>query len=371
MKYGLLSLILFLLTVPHLALAGALDQLQSKDWANRNINSIKVPMPSRPPMVPSGSKGVTGALSGAAAAGKASSTLGALGMGLQLLDMLDSIGNTPTVDNTQQLLEQQRMEQEHLQQLRQQSAEQLRSSWDQADAAHSASIDGVLDVPIRSGTAFFGIPGNPDGGVLPGQPTTAAATTTTATPVATTPATPATAPTTTPRPVRQNRNYSASEPVEPHTTTELIPAHTEILNNVQEYSRKFAKDVFVNTLEKSIAFLPKQWNAEMIYEHKKKMGTFIEDIFTTLDPKRLVNTLANGTPAEMAQLERDISSKTTDSARRLGFGETILDDEDLTFMMRVKQGEMSAGEAWKTFKGRVHSTLVDKTSDRILYGGGD
>ena len=155
-------------------------------------------------------------------------------------------------------------------------------------------------------------------------------------------------------------------------TTELTPAHNEILTKgYQEYSRKFAKDVLVDGLEKGIALLPAKWNAELIYEHKKKMGTFIDEIFTTLDPKRLVNTIVHGTPTEMGQLEREISSKTTDSARRLGFGETILDEEEPKFLMRVSNGEVSAGEAWEMFKGRVHSTLVDKTSDHLFFGGGD
>ena len=302
--------------------------------------------------------GTAGALSGAAAVGKASSALSTLGMGLQLLDMLDSIGGTPAVDNTQQLLEQQRQEQERLQQLRQQSAEQLRSSWDQADAAHSASLAGVLDVPVQSGTAFFGVAPNPSGGVLPGQPAPAT--------------TPAPAPTPAAKPVHQARTYSTTAPDTPQMTTELPPAHTEILaKGYQEYSREFAKSALIDGFEKGLALLPKQWNAELIYEHKKKMTQFIDEIFTTLEPKRLVETIVHGTPTEMAQLEREITSKTTDSARRLGFGETILDDEEPKFLLRMGKGEVSAGEAWEMFKGRVHSTLVDKTSDHLFFGGGD
>jgi len=354
MRNRCVLLMLILLAVPHQSVAAsALGQLEG--LAGRSASSVKVPMPKLPTMVPSGTSGVTGALSGA---GKASSALGTLNMGLQLLDMLDAL-DAPAVDNTQQLLEQQRQEQERLQILRQQSAELLRSSWDQADADHAASLGGVLDVPVRSGTAFFGIPGNPSGSVLPGQPA----------PVATPPA-PAPAQATLAKNVRQTRNYTTGEPEAPQLTTEPIPAHNEILTKgYQEYSRQVAKDVLKDGFEKSLALLPAKWNAELIYEHKEKMVKFIDEIFTTLEPKRLVNTIVHGTPTEMAQLEQQISRETTDSARRLGFGETILDEDEPKFLLRWGSGEkVSAGEAWGLVKGRIYSTLVDKTSDRLFYG---
>lgn len=67
-----------------------------------------------------------------------------------------------------------------------------------------------------------------------------------------------------------------------------------------------------------------------------------------------VETIVHGTPAEMAQLERQIASETTDSARRLGFGETVLDEDEPKFLVRLFGGEkVSAGETWQLVKGRV------------------
>lgn len=355
MRQRFMPFFLLLLVMPHQTHASALGQLEG--LAGRSVNSVKVPMPSRPsPVTPSGAMG---ALSGAAAASKAASALGALNMGMQLFDIIDALSAPTAVDTTQQqLLEQQRQEQERLRSLRLQSAEQLRSSWDQADAAHSASLDGVLDVPVRSGTSFFGIPGNPSGGVLPGQPVPV-----TSAPAASSPATVKT--------VRQSPHYSATEPETPQLTTDLPRAHTEILTKgYEEYSRRVAKDILTDAFEKGIALLPAKWNAELIYEHKKNMGTFIDEIFTTLDPKRLVETIVHGTPAEMARLEQQISSESTESARRLGFGETILDEDEPKFLIKLFGGEkVSTGEAWGLVKGRVYSAGIDTTTDRLLFGG--
>lgn len=357
MRYSLALLVLLLLS--RNAAASALGQLES--LAGRSASSINVPMPSAP-------SGATGILSGAASGSNAGAALGALSMGLQLIDMLNSM-NAPAADNTQQLQEQQRQELERQQALRRQSAEQLRSSWDQADAAHSTSVDGVFDVPIRSGTAFFSTPGNPADGMLPGQPAPAAPASSALASAPVTPA-PSSAPAT--KPVSPPRQNTTSVQEMPKMTTEASPAYAEILaKGTQEFTRKAAKDILENALEKAIALLPNQWKADLIYEHQGRMRNFIDETFSHLDADRLVNTIAHGTPAEMAQLEQEIDRGTRESAKKLLGVDGVpgLEDGEPEFLGKIWRGEtVTIGEAWGIVKGRIYSAGIDKATDRLFFG---
>ncbi len=335
------------------AMGSALGQLEG--LAGRSAGSVNVPMPSAPS--PVGGMGAVKGLAGAAS-GKGMSGLNALDLGMQLLNMLDSMdAPSPAAVQQQQLLEQQQREQERLKVLRQQSAEQLRSSWDNADAAHADAVDGVLDVPIRQGTAFFGTQNNP-GGTLPGA---APAAQTAAQPA--TPAVPRAA-------VRQSGQYAAVQET-PQSTTEISTPHAEILaKGAEEFSRNAAKDMLENALEKGIALLPNQWRAELIYEHQKKMRGFIDEMFTHLDARRLVNTIARGTPAEMAELEQEISKGTRESARKLVMSDDLLQDEEPTYALKLFKGEkVSAAETWSLIKGRVYNAGIEKTTGNLLFGG--
>ena len=362
MRSGLVPILLILL-LPSMAsqvlAASALGQLESA--AGRSINSVNVPMPSNPSMVSSGGGSV---ISGAAGASRAAATLGAISMGLQLFDMLNALDSAATANNALQLQEQQRLEQERLRALREQSAEQLRSSWDQADADHAANLEGALDVPVRTGTAFFGTPGNPNSGVLPGQAA--------ATPPSAPLSTPSSSSATTVRtlvPPRQNStNYQEMPPL----TTEIAPSHAEILSKGgEEFTKNAAKDILENALAKGIALLPNQWKAELIYEHQGKMRQFIDEIFSHLDADRLVKTIVHGTPSEMAQLELEISRSARQSAKNLVVSDDILEDEEPVFLLKLLRGEkVSAGETWSLIKGRIYSGGIDATTDRLLFGGG-
>ncbi|MDX9709691.1 MAG: hypothetical protein RBT64_09055 [Trichloromonas sp.] len=363
MKPGLVPLLLVLM-LPAMAnqalAASALGQLEG--MAGRSINSVNVPMPSNPSMV---SSGATSVMSGAAGASRAAATLGAISMGMQLFDILNALDSTSAAKNALQLQEQQRLEQERLRALREQSAEQLRSSWDQADAAHSASLEGALDVPVRAGTAFFGIPGNPSGGVLPGQTATVA-------PPSVTLSMPTPAPATTARTVVPPRQNPTSYQEMPQSTTEITPSHAEILaKGGKEFTQNAAKDILEKALEKGIALLPNQWKAELIYEHQGKMRHFIDEIFSHLDADRLVKTIVHGTPSEMVHLEQEISRGARQSAKNLVVSDDILEDEEPVFLLKLLRGEkVSAGETWSLIKGRVYSGGIDTTTDRLLFGGG-
>ncbi|TGU75216.1 hypothetical protein E4633_07140 [Geomonas terrae] len=351
---ALLVLSLTAAAAPHSeAIASALGQLEG--LAGRSAGSVNVPMPSAPS--PVGGMGAVKGLAGAAS-GKGMSGLNALDFGMQLLNIIDSMdAPSPAAAQQQQLQEQQQREQERLRALRQQSAEQLRSSWDNADAAHADAVDGVLDVPIRQGTAFFGTQLTP-GGPLPG-----------AAPAAQTAAQPAT-PSAPRAAVRQSGAYAAvQEP--PQSTTEISPPHAEILaKGAEEFSRNATKDMLENALEKGIALLPNQWRAELIYEHQKKMRGFIDEIFTHLDARRLVNTIARGTPAEMAELEQEISKGTRESARKLAMSDDLLQDEEPTYALKLFKGEkVSAAETWSLIKGRVYNAGIEKTTGNLLFGG--
>lgn len=349
------------------AMASALGQLEG--LAGRSAGSVNVPMPSAPS--PVGGMGAVKGLAGAAS-GKGMSGLNALDLGMQLLNMLDSMdAPSPAAVQQQQLLEQQQRERERLKVLRQQSAEQLRSSWDNADAAHADAVDGVLDVPIRQGTPFFGTPGNPSGGTLPGAPAGgAAAAPEVALTGASAPAasSPPAAPVTTVR--RPLQNATAVQQA-PEATTELSPPHADILaKGAEEFSRNAAKDMLENALEKGVALLPNQWRAELIYEHQKKMRGFIDEMFTHLDARRLVDTIAHGTPSEMAALEQEISKGTRESARRLVMSDDLLQDEEPTYALKLFKGEkVSAAETWSLIKGRVYNAGIEKTTGNLLFGG--
>lgn len=349
------------------AWASALGQLEG--LAGRSAGSVNVPMPSAPS--PVGGMGAVKGLAGAAS-GKGMSGLNALDFGMQLLNILDSMdAPSPAAVQQQQLREQQQREQERLKALRQQSAEQLRSSWDNADAAHADAVDGVLDVPIRQGTAFFGTSGNPSGGTLAGAPAGPAA----AVPEAALTAVPAPAASSRPaapaaavrRPVQNATELRQTSEM----TTELSPPHAEIIaKGAEEFSRNAAKDMFENALEKGIALLPNQWRAELIYEHQKKMRGFIDEMFSHLDARRLVNTIARGTPAEMAELEQEISKGTRESARKLVMSDDLLQDEEPTYALKLFKGEkVSAAETWSLIKGRVYNAGMEKTTGNLLFGG--
>lgn len=351
------------------ASASALGQLEG--LAGRSAGSINVPMPSNPS--PVGGMGAVKGLAGAAS-GKGMSGLNALDLGMQLLNMLDSMDAPSANVQQQQLQEQRQLEQERLRSLRQQSAEQLRSSWDNADAAHAEAVDGVLDVPVRQGTAFFGIPSNPAGGALSGQPAPVAAVEPSPPPAAAAPASPqapSPAPAATVKPAGQPRQSVTTVQEAPQFTTETSPAHAEILaDGAEEFARKAAKDMLENALEKGVALLPNQWRAELIYEHQKKMRGFIDEMFGHLDARRLVKTIAHGTPAQMAELEQEISKGARASAGKLVMSDELLQDEEPTYALKLFKGEkVSAGETWSLIKGRIYNAGVEKTTGNLLFGG--
>ncbi|GAB4293610.1 MAG: hypothetical protein Fur0034_00840 [Desulfuromonadia bacterium] len=92
MKRLFITLSLLCLT-PTLLLAGAVEQLES--ISGRKLGSVPVPMPGKP--VRDGSLGSTGSiLKGLSSSGGSMKGLDALNMGLQILDMIDSLSAPPT-----------------------------------------------------------------------------------------------------------------------------------------------------------------------------------------------------------------------------------------------------------------------------------
>jgi len=321
MKRLALLLIVTCLT-PVTLFAGAVEQLES--ISGRKLGSVPVPMPGKP--VRDGSIGSAGTImKGLSSSGGSMKGLDALNMGLQILDLIDSL-NAPSAGSTPDQAEQNRLEAERIQTLRRENAEKLRSGWDSADSLHEQRLEGVLTPPLLTGTPFFATGGAPSANAA---------------------------------------GESLVPPPTPDPLTPPAPADGALSRVRQDLTDAIVSEV----IDRGISLLPASWQAKLIYDHQKRMRDFIDETFRTLDPVRLTRTIALGSPEEMGRLADEIEEKTTASAIRLVQPGEFLQGEEPEYLVRIARGDsISAADAMAVVKGRLYAGFIEKMKTRILMG---
>lgn len=238
------------------------------------------------------------------------------------------------------------------------SAEHLRNFWDSRDREISDSLDDVFSLPGQGqGTNFFGVPANP--AENPSSPSV-------------------------------GQGYDAAVAVEPETamqqilgtgapdvraptmeqlserTTEPPSLQDGIVNAGAEYAKEAAKDV-VKDMIKSV--LPTSVrNAELMVEHVDKVNEFTNDLFTALDPQRLVGTLANGSPSDYQAIMDDLDRITRQSTA-LGTADNPFTNTALETGFKLLNGrKITADEAKGIALSRWKGFISGKLKDSLTNG---
>lgn len=243
------------------------------------------------------------------------------------------------------------------------SAEKLRSFWDGRDREMAASLDDVFNVPGQGqGTAFFGTQSNP--AVAPselaagqGEETPVAISNETAKPRILGTGAPD---------VRAPTMEQLAEP----QTTETSSLQDGIIKSGIEYAKDVAKDA-VKDIAKDLlkrALPTSAQNAELAVEHVDKMNEFTGDLFKTLEPQRLVGTLANGSPGDYQAIMNDLD-KVTRQGAELGLGEAPFSDTELQTGFKLLNGQkITAADAEEIAASRWKGFLTGKLKDRLTEG---
>ena len=317
-------------------------------------------------------------ISGSAPAGfgDASSALGAFSMGLEMLNMFDALSGPTGPDPVQAALEQhmQMLEQQRLQSQRLMTASRLRDFWDRQDMDSSQTLGDVLSAPVQ-GTAFFGQPANPSGGVDPFAlpPSSVPALPPGVPPAASAPV-PVPVPTPVPaaQPVIPGASSGAPASQAPWTGTVPSPSadyaarfQDEILTG-KEWTREYAKDTLKEIGKRIVDALPGKWNADLMLEHEEKMTDFIDQVVTSLEPKRLVNALVHGKPEDVDAVMDGLDAIDR-RATGLGLADHGLEAEEVDTLAHWAKGQTpTMKELMGHFTKRAKSFVVEKQVDHLL-----
>ncbi len=258
--------------------------------------------------------------------------------------------------------EQQRLAEEQRQQ-RLISASNLRAFWDGRDREISESLDDVFSLPGQGqGTNFFGVPSNP--AVAPSDLSMDQVDDT---PLAMSgePPTPQILGTGAPD-VRAPSMEQLSEPL----TTETSPLQDGILKSGGEFAQEAAKDTAKDIMKDVLkSILPTSArNAELMVEHVDKMNEFTNDLFTALDPQRLVGTLANGGPGDYQAIMGDLDRVTRQGAT-LGMADNPFSNTEMETGFKLLSGQrITAGDAKEIALSRWKGFLSGKLKDSLTNG---
>jgi len=321
--------------------------------------------PSRPPTYV---KKITPPQARPVATGPSASSvaaMNALSTGLMVLSILDALdsANSAQAQAEQAMAEAER--QRLLEEQRRQrviSAANLRSFWDGQDREMSESLDDVFSVPGQGqGTAFFGMPANPavmppDPGVSPveGVPLEAGWDTATA-PILGTGA---------PEVVRP----SMVQPPE-FLISEASPLQEGIMESGLDYARKAACDTVKDIAKKVLksALPANARNVELMAEHTEKMEEFTGNLFQTLEPQRLVGTLANGGPGDYQVIMSELD-KVKMQGTELGLGDNPFSNTLLETGFKVLKGHYTPADATEVAKSEWKGFVNGQLQDRLTQG---
>jgi len=244
------------------------------------------------------------------------------------------------------------------------SAGKLRSFWDGRDEEMSESLGDVFSVPGQGqGTAFFGIQSNPNakpsglsGG---GQDDTGAVA------LQGFNAKPTILGTGAP----DVRAPSMALPSESFTT-ETSSLQDGIIKLGTEFAKDISKDAVKDITKELIkSVLPtSEHNAELMVEHVDKMNEFTNNLFKTIEPQRLVVTLANGGPGDYQAIMDDLDKVTREGAQ-LGLGEAPFSDTELKVGFNLLNGKsVSASDVGEIVTDKWKGFLSENLKDRLTEG---
>ncbi len=356
------------LTSPDPARSGGIEDLESITGQTIDRSIPRVPPPTRVPGYGKNTQNTQVKVQNTVKKPSASSiaTMNALTTSMMVIDILNAMdaADTAQAEAAQAMAEaeQKRLAEEQRKD-RLISAEHLRNFWDGRDREISESLDDVFSVPGQGqGTAFFGIQSNPAGApsnLTDGQRDEA--------PVAISgeTATPQILGTGAPD-VRAPTMEQLAEPL----TTETSSLQDGIMKSGIEYAKDVAKDAVKDIAKDLIkgALPTSAQNAELAVEHVDKMNEFTGDLFQTLEPQRLVGTLANGSPSDYQAIMNDLD-KVTRQGAELGLGEAPFSDTELqTGFKMLNGGRITAADAKEIAASRWKGFLSDKLKDRLTDG---
>ncbi len=243
------------------------------------------------------------------------------------------------------------------------SAGKLRSFWDGRDEEMSKSLDDVFSVPGQGqGTAFFGMPGNPvvkpsDLAVGQGDDTPVAIGNENATIKILGTGAPD---------VRAPTMEQLAQPL----ATETSSLQDGIMKSGAEFAQEAAKDSVKDIVKDVIkgALPTSARNAELMVDYVDKMNEFTGNLFQTIEPNRLVGTLANGGPGDYNAIMKDLN-KVTRQGAEIGLGEIPFSDSELQTGFNLLRGKgITAADAREIAASRWKGFLSDKLKDRLTDG---
>ena len=291
--------------------------------------------------------------------------MNALSTGMMVLSILNAMDAADAAEaeaaRAMAEAEQQRLAEEQRRQ-RIVSADRLRTFWDGRDREMAESLDDVFSVPGRyQGTSYFGMPANPsvmpsgpDMGPVEGVALQAGGDTATV-PILGTGA---------PEVVRPSM-VRPSEPL----ACETSPLQEGIMESGLDHARKAARDAVKGIAKKVLKnVLPSHArNIELMAGYTERMEDFTGNLFGTLEPQRLVGTLANGGPGDYRVVMNELNGAAVQGAE-LGLGDNPFSNTMLETGYKLLKGNYTSADATEVVKGEWKGFVSGRLQERLTSG---